>query len=313
MLNDINPLKPSYIYKIWGGEKLSKKKLESTNTSANNNPLGETWEVSIHPEGPSFLMNGEYLSNYYSENELPYLIKFIDTNDFLSVQVHPNDEYAKKVENSIGKTECWIITDADPGAGIYLGFENGVDAITFKKAVDNKEDLTPYLKFHEVKKGDLFVVPAGSIHAIGKGITLIEIQQSSGITYRVWDWNRVEKDGRPRALHIEKAMDILDFASDHNTDEYFKIRKNLNFCEGSNEVLSHRDFDVSLVNLNQGFNKHQLTGKRAVSVVCLEGNINISSKNQEQKLNAFESAIIKLDVNELEISTEGRCSYVFVT
>lgn len=312
MLNDINPLKPSYIYKIWGGEKLLQKKINSEVNGANNYPLGETWEVSIHDDGPSYLKDGTKLKSFFSESTLPYLVKFIDTSDYLSVQVHPNDIYAKKVENSVGKTECWIILDAQPGEGIYLGFKGSVDPKEFNEAVLRGDDLTGFLQFHEVKKGDFFYVPAGSVHAIGKGVTLIEIQQSSGVTYRVWDWNRVEKDGKPRELHIEKAMDVLCFEKKYNTSDYFKIAHSVLEKEGVIDLITHRDFCVQVVNLNKSKHKHVLEKKRACSVICLEGEINIKSNKQDQVLKAYESAIINLDVGELEISSDGRGTYVFV-
>lgn len=313
MLNDINPLRPSYIYKIWGGEKLLKKKVIDEQSCANNYPLGETWEVSIHDDGPSFLNDGTPLKNFLNKEALPYLVKFIDTCDYLSVQVHPDDSYAKKFENSVGKTECWIILDAQPGEGIYLGFKENVRPEIFRDAVLKGEDLREFLQFHEVKKGDFFYVPAGSVHAIGKGVTLVEIQQSSGITYRVWDWNRVEKNGRPRELHIAKAMDVLNFKKEHNTSEYFRINHAVMNEAGMKELIAHRDFCVQVVNLNSNDQKHQLHQKRACSVICLEGKVIIKTKKQMKALRSYESAIINLDVSELEISSDGRGSYVFVS
>ncbi len=242
--------------------------IKSLNETGQELPVGETWEVSRLEEGSSSL-GDTALSSLVSDSELPYLIKFIDTSDNLSVQVHPDDEYARDVENSVGKTECWLILDSEPGAGIYLGFKPGVTKEEFETAVRNSEDVSRYLIFHEVKKGDFFFVPAGSIHAIAKGVTLIEVQQSSGITYRVWDWNRVDANGKSRELHVDKAMDVSRFESEFNDSSNFQIQNNLLESKGVNHVISHPDFNVWIVNGGYQASKIQ-TADRLVSIITLE-------------------------------------------
>jgi mannose-6-phosphate isomerase class I len=172
----------------------------------------EAWIASTHPKGES-LLEGVKLSAFA---QFPFLIKIISTHDNLSVQVHPDNEYARKYENDLGKNECWLILESEPNAGIYLGFNAGMTKDKFKAALDDKKDLSHYLNFYEVQKGDIFFVPTGTIHAIGAGVKMLEIQQSSGVTYRVWDWNRVDKNGTSRELHIDKAMEVLNFHESKN-------------------------------------------------------------------------------------------------
>src|SRR3989339_2279390 len=214
-LKPINKLSPCLVSKIWGGEKLVKfKKMKQ---AIFDSPIGESWEISVHPDGPCFLDNVP-LNHYISSECLPYLVKFIDTADNLSVQVHPDNEYAMMNERSVGKTECWIILDCAPSSGIYLGIKQGVTRKRFENAIMNNEDISQLLNFYETHRGDFFFVPAGTVHAIGKDVLLCEIQQNSGITYRVWDWNRLDDNGRPRDLHINKAMEVIAFDEELNSN-----------------------------------------------------------------------------------------------
>lgn len=270
-LENFEILSPFVVRKIWGGQRLAHFK--SIDETGQVLPIGETWEVSRLAEGPSRLGKSD-LHSKVSEEELPYLVKFIDTSDNLSVQVHPHDEYAKQVENSSGKTECWLILDAEAGAGIYLGFKTGVTKEKFESAVTKCEDVSSYLVFHQVQKGDFFFVPAGSIHAIGKGVTLIEVQQSSGITYRVWDWNRIDSEGKSRELHVDKAMDVSRFESDFNDTSTFNIQKGLLSSTGTRHVISHPDFNVWIVSGEWDPGKIQTT-ERLISIISLDGEVEV--------------------------------------
>lgn len=273
----IELLTPHLVTKVWGGEKLAKLKGLSGNKEIL--PLGETWEVSRHGDGPSLFENGQSLENNLSFDELPYLVKFIDTTDNLSIQVHPDDEYAARVEKSSGKTECWLILESEPQAGIYLGLKEGVDQSHLQECLNKKEDLSKLMVFYPVKRGDFFFVPAGSIHAIGKGVTLAEIQQSSGITYRVWDWNRVGLDGKPRELHVDKALDVINFSPDDNRAETFMVRKNI-FQDKRGELISHRDFHVDFYCLepNEKLKVLKKNNSRRGSLMCLQGGIEVNGK-----------------------------------
>jgi mannose-6-phosphate isomerase len=278
-------LAPFVVEKLWGGHKLAHMKGLNV-----DGMIGETWEVSTLIEGPSSF-NGKPLNE--SINHLRYLIKFIDTTDYLSVQVHPNDEYAAKVENSQGKTECWFILDADEGAGIYLGFREGVTKSGFEKAINAKEDLASYLCFYPVKRGDFFYVPAGSIHAIGKGVTLAEVQQSSGVTYRVWDWNRLEKNGQPRKLDVSKALDVLNFQPQANKAEFFRFNSD-SFIQTNLEFISHPDFHVSLIKLkpDEKF-AFEISKENNYSILNLSGECDLKLHGQKTFLQKYHSLMIK--------------------
>ena len=269
-------LGPNIQRKIWGGKKLEQLKKVSADEASD--PVVETWEISIHPDGPSS-HNGKVFELTDSE-ELPYLVKLIDTGDELSVQVHPDDEYAKIHENSSGKSECWLILDAENDAGIYLGLKPGVTKESFLEGLNQKSNMSTFLNFYKVSAGDFFFVPAGTIHAIGGGITMAEVQQSSGITYRVWDWNRVDSKGNPRELHIKKSLDVINFNPKANTKEHFLGANNLFDKKGLNEIITHSSFKFSLVNLkkNESIEIPLLKSSRLSSVLNLKGNININGE-----------------------------------
>ncbi|MDN6731485.1 MAG: class I mannose-6-phosphate isomerase, partial [Atopostipes suicloacalis] len=192
----IHQLKPSFKDYLWGGQKLK----EDYGKDTDLNPLAESWEVSTHPDGPSYILGGEHdgltLDDYIKEkgkevlgergskfDRFPVLIKFIDALKDLSIQVHPDDEYGLKHENEYGKTEMWYILEANPGSKIYYGTNQEISKEDFRKAIENQEVLEK-LKHVEVFPGDVIFVEAGTIHAIGEGIVLCEVQQNSNTTYR---------------------------------------------------------------------------------------------------------------------------------
>lgn len=200
---------------IWGGMKLKEKYGKKGNVE----PFAESWELSFHPSGKCRISKGETLESVATEKDLgtnvlsfdrfPVLNKFIDAKDNLSLQVHPSDDYALKYENSYGKTEMWYIVEADEGAGIYLGFKEDTTKEIYEKAI-KENTLTDLLKFYEVKAGESYFIPSGTVHAIGTGCLIYEIQQNSDLTYRVYDYDRRDKFGNPRELHIEKALLVSD-------------------------------------------------------------------------------------------------------
>lgn len=204
---------------IWGGHKL----IEAGKVSSSP-ILAESWELSFHDDGPSIIASGVnkgmLLKEVATADDLginpcktpmfPVLIKLIDSASNLSVQIHPSDEYALKNEHSLGKTEMWHIIDAEPGCGIYLGLKRDSTKEEVEKAV-KEGTIMDLLNFYECKKGDTFFIPSGTIHAIGKGCTLIEIQQNSNITYRLYDYGRVGADGKPRELHLSKALEVMNY------------------------------------------------------------------------------------------------------
>ena len=210
---------------IWGGEEICKFK----NSQPLVDGIGESWEISGVPGDVSVISNGELkgkslneLIETYGENLLgkhvierfgttfPLLIKFIDAKQALSIQVHPDDELAKKRHNSFGKTEMWYVVKASKGASLYSGFQEEIDADKYVQSLED-DTFINYLQKHEVKSGDVFFLPAGRVHAIGAGCFIAEIQQTSNVTYRIYDYNRKDANGNPRELHTELAKDAIDY------------------------------------------------------------------------------------------------------
>ncbi len=221
--------RPRLKERIWGGESLAAKCGRRTSV---NKHYGESWEISGVEGDLSVVSNGMFKGNDLQEMvevymgdlvgervydrfgiEFPLLVKHIDAAALLSIQVHPDDELAAQRHSSYGKTEVWYVTECDPGASIYLGFKPGVTRDDYLDAVV-RGTLPELLRQIEVHPGDAFFIPAGTIHAIGKGIKVVEIQQTSDITYRIFDWNRVDSDDLPRQLHTSLAVDAIDFDSD---------------------------------------------------------------------------------------------------
>jgi len=282
---------PHLVHKIWGGEKLSALK--------GGEQVGESWEIAAIRDGES-QFGGKPLSSYINPEELFFLVKFLDTKDHLSVQVHPNETYAQAHENTSGKTECWLILDAEPGAGIYLGFKESISRENFYEKIQAGEDLSQCLNFYEVERGDFFFVPAGSIHAIGKGVMLLETQQSSGVTYRVWDWNRVDDNGKGRELHIEKALDVLDFQAKPN-DFYLRFQDVFSQLENENiKLVEHPQFSLELLNIEGSFEFSQSKkGGGYMGLVCLEGEIEVIRDLEKVDLQSFESVFLPDEGHQL--------------
>lgn len=213
-------LKPACKDYIWGGTALADKYKKSDSGSK----IAETWELSCYPDSPSMIENGAYAGKPLSEyiqaegkdvlgkncerfDSFPVLIKFIDAADDLSIQVHPDNDYALKHENQYGKTEMWYIVEAADGAGIYYGLNRSITKAELRKRIADNTVLE-VLNFVPVKAGDIFFIEAGTIHSICKGIVTVEIQQSSDLTYRIYDYGRKDKDGKARELHIDKALEV---------------------------------------------------------------------------------------------------------
>ena len=282
---------------IWGGSKL--KKYYGKQTDAE--PLAETWELSLHKDGVSTLLDGTPLSVAAAEGDFgenckgfpffPVLVKLIDADAKLSVQVHPKDEYALANENSLGKTEMWYIADADEGAGIYLGFKEDISREDFERAIAEKT-LTDYLQFIPVKKGECYFIPAGTIHAICEGCLICEIQQNSNITYRVYDYGRVGADGKERELHVAKALDVT------NTKRYEP--KPLGAMTSEGELLGiSRFFTATRVEV-QGERTLENDARSFRCFTCLEGEGAVG----EVKICKGESVFVPADFGSVGLSGE---------
>lgn len=213
-------LKPAFKDYIWGGTRLR----DDFGKDCDFDKVAESWELSCHKDGNSVVADGEFagltLAQYIERSgkavlgtdcdkfeNFPILIKLIDAKDNLSVQVHPDNEYAMRVEGEYGKTEMWYIVDCDPGATLLYGFKHEISKDEFAQRIADNT-LLEVTNAVPVKKGDVFFIQAGTLHAIGKGILIAEIQQNSNTTYRIYDYGRVGKDGKPRELHVEKAKDV---------------------------------------------------------------------------------------------------------
>lgn len=236
---------------IWAGSYLKKYK------KTNLDKISESWELSFLDNDESKLIydnkevnitefiKSEPINKYINPKIQNLLIKLIDSAQSLSIQVHPSDEYALKHENSLGKTEMWIILDAKEGSYINLGFNQDVKKEDFPKLIKD-DSILSYLNKIYVKPGDIYLIKPGTIHAIGEGITLLEIQESSKLTYRVYDFNRIDKNGNKRELHVSKAMDVLNFSKldiqNLNKEEiiktnYFEVHKGNNLNENKIDII----------------------------------------------------------------------------
>lgn len=260
-------------------------------------PLAETWECSAHPDGPSVVDSGrfkgktldrlltmhpEFLGTKVEAGKgLPILVKLIDANKDLSVQVHPSDEYAYIHENQNGKTEMWYVLDAKQNASLICGFLHDVTKEQLLDAVETGK-LFKHLKKIFVQKGDVFYIPAGTIHAIGAGIMLAEIQESSNVTYRVFDYNRIDKNGRKRELHFDKAIDVLNMKA--GIDVRQKPRK-INYYPGcSKEVLCRcQYFETEKIQVSTKISFTVLDSSFQV-VLCIDGKGVITTRHTEYQL-----------------------------
>lgn len=301
-------LKPSTKDYIWGGNTLKSKYNKVSDTDI----LAESWELSCHPDGPSVLEStGLTLADYIKENpkslgtacdkfdEFPMLIKFIDAKSALSIQVHPDDAYSKEFEGQLGKTEMWYVVDAKEDAFLYFGFKESVSKEVFEAAIAD-DTLCDLLNKVEVKPGDMFFIEAGTIHAIGAGIVIAEIQQSSNVTYRVYDYGRLGVDGQPRELHVKKACDVT-VCEAPKTD--YDFGEHLGHCEY---------FTVDKYEL-KGEKEIQVDDKSFVSFLCLEGSGVVKCGENEVVMNAGDSIFAPASTGKCVIDAIGTVLVTYIS
>lgn len=281
------PLKftPLYKYRIWGGEKL-KTELNKNYTEEN---IGESWEISDVSGDETVVSDGslqgktlrdlikkfkgDFVGNIVYEKfgeEFPLLIKFIDAKTPLSIQVHPNNEVAKERHNSFGKNEMWYVMQADKDAELIVGFDEKIDKNKYKTHLENNTILN--VMHHEtVNKGDTFYIPTGRVHAIGAGVLLAEIQQTSNITYRIYDHDRVDKKtGEKRELHNDMAIDVIDYEVHDNYKTKYTLQKNV-----SNKLVHSPYFRTNIIDINTTVNKDYSAIDSFVIYMCVEGKVDI--------------------------------------
>ncbi len=280
--------KPTYKQVVWGGNNI--KKFFNRNIEENN--IGESWELSAHANGLSQVLNesfnNENLYELFNDkskrkeifgnkclemDRFPILAKFIDAQDNLSIQVHPNDEYAKKYENDSGKNEVWYIMDCTDDAKIVYGFKDEINQENLSKAVDNIEDNVKYVN---VKKGDFISIPAGTIHAICGGVMICEIQQSSDVTYRVYDWNRTGLDGKPRQLHKQKALDVINLNNKTEIYNYYNL-------DDEENIYNSNNFNIDMLNVKNNIIKTS-NEESFTAYIVIEGNGSVKTNNFEKNL-----------------------------
>lgn len=277
---------------IWGGNQLTSwKKLPQ------QQGIGESWEVSAVESSPSVISNGVWAGNELPDvvaqmpveilgkqvaaqykNKLPLLVKFIDAERDLSIQVHPNDAMAQRVHHKFGKTEMWYVLDAKPGACLYAGFKDSLSTDDYKRKVADGT-ICDTLAKHEVKAGDVFYIPAGRVHAICSGILLAEVQQSSDVTYRIFDYNRPGIDGKPRELHTELAAEALDFKVEENYKTRYASAENQ-----SSLVIDSPFFSVRVTELTEPFHRNLIKYDSFVISMCLKGDCKICIRSTKDEI-----------------------------
>lgn len=305
---------PAYKDYLWGGTKLKTQYGKKTNLGI----VAESWELSAHPDGPSLIASGplagmsfgDFVAQYPqcwgqeagTTQEFPLLLKLIDAKKSLSIQVHPNDDYARRVEGEPGKTEMWVVLDCLPGSFLYLGFTHPIPKEEMRKRIENNT-LTDVLYKMPVEKGTVAFIPAGTVHAIGEGIVLAEVQQSSNSTYRVFDFNRLGPDGKPRPLHIEKALDVSLLGPAN------LVAPGGGLLEQKNSYTLTRlakcsYFTADALTLTGSYTG-QITQNSFISLLCTSGNAQYQSEGQTLPVQQGESVFIPAQEGTFTLTGQG--------
>ena len=302
---------PNLQTKVWGGERLTQWK-----QLPEQQHIGESWEVSAVEKSPSVIANGTWAGYALTEvinkmpeailgkevakkyqNQLPLLVKFIDSNDNLSVQVHPNDDMAKRLHNGMGKTEMWYVLSAEPGACIYAGFQKALSPEEYARRVEDGSIMEALAK-HEIYAGDVFYIPSGRIHAIGKGVRLVEVQQSSDLTYRIYDYGRMDLDGQPRELHTELASQALDYKvyREYRSDYTDKI-------DTANACIDTEFFTVRVVSIKEPIRRNMVKYDSFAILTCTQGScqVRIRSTRDEITLREGYSCLIPAAIADYDL------------
>ena len=297
---------------VWGGHRLQVYKgLQST-----DEPIGESWEVSAVPSSTSIISNGSFagrdiisvISEYPEDilgkavnekyhGQLPLLVKFIDAERDLSIQVHPNDEMAQREHGKMGKSEMWYVIKADAGSHLYAGFKQEITPEEYQQRIADGT-IIDVLADHQVKAGDVFYLPAGRIHAICGGILLAEVQQSSDVTYRIYDYNRPGMDGKPRQLHTELAAQALDY----HVEENYRTE----YVDNPNKAIQIIDspyFDVRVMEISKPFHRDLRKYDSFIISMCIEGDCKlcVRSTGDEILLRQGSSTLIPAAIADYDV------------
>ena len=314
--NKLYPLKftPILKEKIWGGRKL----IDNYNRQTISGKLGESWELSGYENEESIVATGFLAGNNLIELveiymgdligdsvydkfglSFPLLFKLIDANDNLSIQVHPNDEVAAERHNSFGKTEMWYVADAGIDGTLTIGFKEDCSKETYLSALAN-DRVGDLLQTVPVKRGDVFFIPAGLVHAIGKGVVVAEIQESSDITYRIYDYKRKDKTGNERELHTEQALDVIDFSASKQPKTAYTALQN--------EVTPLVDcefFTTNILRINKKIVRNYAKLDSFVTYMCLEGGFTINCQGDKTAVNKGETVLIPACIDEVELISDS--------
>lgn len=308
--------KPIFKDKIWGGRKI--KTILGMDYGELSN-CGEVWLISGYKDDQSMVENGflegnelnELVEVYMGElvgekifarfgNEFPLLLKIIDSNDWLSIQVHPDDEVARKRNLGNGKTEMWYILDADPEAELISGFKKDVEVETYKEHIDNNS-IKDLLNVVHVEKGDVFYIPAGRVHALGPGCLLAEIQQTSDTTYRIYDWDRIDTAGMKRELHTEEALAAIDFTktADCKTAYVSELNK-------TTSLVASPYFITRLINADKPVLKNITQLDSFVVYMLVEGNCTLKYEEGEIGMKLGETVLVPASMGNIVIEPNGK-------
>lgn len=319
--------KPRVKERIWGGQAILSKKGKAAGRLAKDKLYGESWDLSSVKGDISVVANGflkgnnlqeiieVYMGELVGEDiferyglEFPLLVKYLDCNDKLSVQVHPDDALALERHDSFGKTEAWYVVDCKPGAAIYLGFKDlNITREEYIAAVAESR-LESLLNRVEVKPGDVFFIPAGTVHALGAGIEVVEVQQTSDITYRIYDWDRVDAAGNGRELHTALAVDAIDFEADADllhkkydlkAGESYKVIESDYFTMTLHEIDGEGEFDRSMID-------------SFIIYIAIKGSMQIIADGNTETLDEGEVVLIPAEVGDITIKGSGKLMEVYI-
>ena len=301
--------------KIWGGDRLEKKYRKNPAELPN---IGESWELSGYPTDTSVVANGyltgktlpEIIEQFKEQlvgkkvykrfgNAFPLLFKLIDANDDLSIQVHPNDEVAGKRHDSFGKTEMWYVLDADEGASLIIGFKRNCTKKEYLEALE-KDEVESLLQKVPVQAGDVFFIPAGLVHAIGKGVMVAEVQESSDVTYRIFDYNRKDENGNERELHTAQALDVINFKASKNPKTDYKVVPNEEV-----KLVSCEYFTTNLLELNKKKNFHYAYMETFVVYMGLEGKVEIAGGTSTVQMQKGDTVLIPASMKDFTLTPQG--------
>lgn len=313
-------LRPAFKDYIWGGTRLR----DEFGKNCSFDKIAESWELSCHRDGESVIDGGELdgmtLAGYIARfgksvlgtdcerfDDFPILIKLIDAKDNLSVQVHPDNDYALREEGEYGKTEMWYIVDCDEGAELLYGFKKEISKEEFAKRIEDNT-LLEVTNSVPVKKGDVFFIKSGTLHAIGKGILIAEIQQNSNTTYRIYDYGRVGKDGKPRELHVEKAKEVTTLAP---ADAYPDMPEERGCGCTMKKLAACEYFDVKRVSVESQA-RLEADGKSFHSILVLDGSARIEMDG-EAPVSVRKGDSVFAAAGSGSYTVTGSCSFILTT